>query len=301
MSSPIPVTFLTSLHIRQTKGQRKLVMITAYDCSSAALADAAGVDMLLVGDSLGMTMLGRQDTLSVTVDEMVHHSRAVSAVHPHALVVSDMPFLSYEESVTAALRNAGRLMREGGARAVKLEGGRAILPQVRALTEAGIPVMGHLGLTPQRVALLGGFKVQGKSAQAAALLLEDALALQDAGCFALVLECVPAEVAGALTRLLDIPTIGIGAGADCDGQVLVYHDLLGLFQGHTPKFVKQYAAVGKTITDAVRRYAVDVREGDFPAAEHSFTMPDEERKHLKDVLEEVHRQYHGDASKGNLP
>lgn len=273
---------LSSLHIMQSKsteqnkGQRRLAMLTAYDAPSAALVDSAGVDMVLVGDSLGMAVLGRKDTLSVTMDEMVHHCRAVSSAVHHALVVGDMPFLSYESGPEHALRNAGRLMAEGGVRAVKLEGGSSVTPQVRALVTAGIPVMGHLGLTPQRCAVLGGFKVQGKSANAAQELCQDALALQEAGCFALVLECIPQEVAAQITRILAIPTIGIGAGAGCDGQVLVFHDLLGLTQGHTPRFVKRYAALSDIIQQAVSAYVAEVREGVFPAAEHSFSMPQDQ-------------------------
>lgn len=267
---------LTSLHISQSKGQHRLAMLTAYDAPSAALLDKAGVDMVLVGDSLGMAVLGRKDTLSVTMDEMIHHCRAVSSAVQHALVVGDMPFLSYEGGPECALRNAGRLMAEGGVRAVKLEGGTHVLPQVRALVTAGIPVMGHLGLTPQRCAVLGGFKVQGKSAAAARLLYQEALALQEAGCFALVIECVPREVARELTESLSIPTIGIGAGPDCDGQVLVFHDLLGLTQGHSPRFVKRYADLSGIILEAVDSYITEVRTGTFPADEHSFHLPPDE-------------------------
>lgn len=264
---------LSSLHIRQAKGQKKLVMLTAYDAPCAALVDKAGVDMILVGDSLGMAVLGRQDTLSVTMDEMVHHCRAVSGAVQHALVVGDMPFMSYEGGPQDALRNAGRLMAQGGVRAVKLEGGQHILPQVRALVAAGIPVMGHLGLTPQRFAVLGGFKVQGKSAAAAQELCKDAVALQEAGCFSIVLECMPQEVAAQISCSIAIPTIGIGAGAGCDGQVLVFHDMLGMNTGHTPRFVKKYADLAGTITQAVSEYAREVREGTFPSAAQAFTMP----------------------------
>lgn len=267
---------LTSLHISQSKGQQRLSMLTAYDAPSAALLDKAGLDMVLVGDSLGMAVLGRKDTLSVTMDEMIHHCRAVTAAVQHALVVGDMPFLSYESGPEHALHNAGRLMAEGGVRAVKLEGGTHVLPQVRALVNAGIPVMGHLGLTPQRCAVLGGFKVQGKSAAAARLLCQEALALQEAGCFALVVECVPREVAQELTEILSIPTIGIGAGPDCDGQVLVFHDLLGLTQGHSPRFVKRYADLSGIILEALGSYIKDVRAGNFPADEHSFHRPPHE-------------------------
>ena len=266
-AAPVSASPVTSLHMRQAKGQRKLVMITAYDYPSALLADAAGVDMLLVGDSLGMTMLGHKDTLGVTMEHMIHHTRAVCAAQPAALVVADMPFLSYESGPGDALRNAGRLMAEGGARAVKLEGRHEA--QVRAMVNAGIPVMGHVGLTPQRVATLGGFRMQGRTAEAARTLLEESLALQDAGCFALVLECVPAEVAALLTQKLEIPTIGIGAGPDCDGQVLVFQDALGITQGHCPRFVKRYADIGRDITQAVAAYAEDVRSGGFPGPEQT--------------------------------
>ncbi len=264
----------TSVSIRESKGHKKIVMLTAYDYPSAFLAASAGVDILLVGDSLGMVVLGKNDTLSVTMDMMVHHCQAVSlaenTIKSGALVVCDMPFLSYEDSVKSALLNAGRLMSQGGARAVKLEGGFAILPQVKALIAAGIPVMGHIGLTPQRLATLGGYKVQGRSASAAALLMEEAKALQEAGCFSLVLECVPQEVAAEITSALHIPTIGIGAGAACDGQVLVFHDMLGYNTAHTPKFVKKYADLNTVITKAIQSYANDVREGTFPEQEHSF-------------------------------
>ncbi len=266
----------TSLSIRTAKGQRKLVMLTAYDYPSALFADAAGIDILLVGDSLGMVVLGHKDTLNVTMDMMLHHCRAVSTACTTALVVGDMPFLSYEEGITSALRHAGKLMTEGGARAVKLEGGLSIVPQIRALVTAGIPVMGHIGLTPQRVATLGGFRLQGDTAAAAHALLQDAKALEDAGCFALVLECVPQEVGQYITQALSIPTIGIGAGIHCDGQVLVFHDMLGMNAGRVPKFVQQYASLGEEITQAVRAYAADVREGMFPQKTHSFHLSKEE-------------------------
>ena len=278
---------VTGPDIRRAKGQRRLVMITAYDAPSASLADAAGVDMLLVGDSLGMAVLGRRDTLSVTMEEMLHHCRAVSAAGTRALVVGDMPFMSYEPDPRTALRNAGRLMAEGGARAVKLEGGVTAVSQIRALTAAGIPVMGHVGLTPQRVAALGGFKVQARSAKSAALVLEDALAVQEAGCFAVVLECLPGNVAAQITSRLEIPTIGIGAGVGCDGQVLVFHDALGLTQGHRPKFVKKYVDLGSIITKALGVYAAEVRAGTFPDASHSFSMPEEEEARLSEALDAV--------------
>ncbi len=256
-------------------------MITAYDYTSTLIADRAGVDMILVGDSLGMVMLGRKDTISVTLDEMIHHCRAVMQGAGRALVVADMPFMTYEPGPEAALANASRLMRESGVRAVKIEGATHILPQVRALVNAGIPVMGHIGLTPQRAAQFGGFKVQGKSAEAGRVLLAEARALEDAGCFAIVLEAIPAPLAAAVTARSTIPTIGIGAGADCDGQVLVFHDMLGLYSDFTPKFVKRFAEVGAVMEGAIRAYAEEVRAGTFPTAAHSFSMKPEERALLE--------------------
>ncbi len=282
---------LSAPDIKNCKNARKIASLTAYDSSSAALADAAGVDVVLVGDSLGMVMLGRSDTLSVTLDEMILHCRSVMGSVSRALVVADMPFMTYETGVKDALENAARLCRESGVRAVKLEGGRRILPQITALVTAGIPVMGHLGLTPQRAAVLGGFKVQGKTAQAAAELMEDALALADAGCFALVLEAVPAPLARRVTERLAIPTIGIGAGADCDGQILVYHDLLGLYERFTPRFVKQYAKLAPVIREAVAAYADEVRSGAFPGPEHSFGMPEEEAARLDELLAPNNNNY----------
>lgn len=265
----------TILDILRAKNMRRLVMLTAYDAPSARMAEAGGVDMILVGDSVAMAVLGRPDTNSVGMDEMLHHARAVTGASRSALVVGDMPFLSYESGPDEALRNAGRFFREAGVRAVKMEGGRQIVPQVRALTTAGIPVMGHLGLTPQRAAMLGGFKAQARTAQSAQVLLEDALALQDAGCFAVVLECVPALVAAEVTARLTIPTIGIGAGPHCDGQVLVFHDMLGLGD-FRPRFAKAYAELADLAARAVAEYAREVREQTFPAPEHCFSMPEEE-------------------------
>lgn len=257
------------------KNVRKLVMLTAYDAPSARIAEAGGVDMILVGDSVAMTVLGRPDTNSMTLDEMIYHAKVVTSVIKQTLVVADMPFLSYEINVEDALRHAGKFFREAGVRAIKVEGGRQIVPQVKALTAAGIPVMGHLGLTPQRAATLGGFKAQARTAHAARNLLEDALALQDAGCFALVLECVPALVAQRVSQRLDIPTIGIGAGPHCDGQVLVIHDMLGL-GGFKPRFAKAYAQLADIATEAVAEYAREVREASFPAEEHCFSINPEE-------------------------
>lgn len=276
---------LSILDVRDAKNRRKLAMVTAYDTPSARIVDRAGVDMVLVGDSLGMVMLGRKDTLSVTLDEMIHHCRAVVQGIHHALVVADMPFMTYEPGSDTALSNAARLVRESGVRAVKLEG--AFLPQIRALVGAGIPVMGHIGLTPQRSAQLGGFKVQGKRAEAARQLLDEAAALEDAGCFAIVLEAIPAPLAAAITARVSVPTIGIGAGADCDGQVLVLHDMLGLYSEFTPRFVKRYAELGTLMEQAVRDYAEEVRSGAFPTSAHSFSMDEEERARLEDRLRET--------------
>lgn len=277
---------VTMADIRASKGQRKLVMITAYDYTAARLIDETGVDFILVGDSLGMVMLGREDTVSVTLDEMIHHCKAVKRGARKAFIVADMPFMTYETGCRDALENAGRLFRESGVRAVKLEGGMSILPQVRALVGAGIPVMGHIGLTPQRIAQLGGFKVQGKNAGAAVRILKEAKALEEAGCFAVVLEAVPAPLADAVTKALRIPTIGIGAGAGCDGQVLVLHDMLGLYPDFTPRFVKKYAQLGNAVKQAVREYASEVRDGVFPTDAHSFAMAPQEEEKLSAFLAE---------------
>jgi 3-methyl-2-oxobutanoate hydroxymethyltransferase len=250
-------------------------MLAAYDYTSARLAESAGVDVLLVGDSLAMVVLGHDDTLSVTMEEMLHHVRAVARGSQTALVVADMPFLSYQVSVEAAVANAGRFLKEGRAGAVKLEGGREVVPQVQAMVAAGIPVLGHVGLTPQHLAALGGFKVQSKTAEAAVRLMDDALALAGAGCFAIVLECIPAPVAAAVTKALPVPTIGIGAGPDCDGQVLVFHDVLGLYDRMRPRFVKQFAALGEQAVTALTGYVQAVRNSDFPGPEHSFAMAPE--------------------------
>ena len=267
---------LTSLHIRNAKGQRKLAMLTAYDSVSADLLDSAGVDMILVGDSLGMVIMGQPDTLSVRLEDVLHHCRAVCSSPRRALVVADMPFMSYEAGPQKALDSAGRLFQEGGARAVKLEGGQETLPQVRALVQAGIPVMGHVGLTPQRMAALGGFRIQGTSAQSAAQLVRDALALEGAGCFAVLLECVPRELAAYVTRELAVPTIGIGAGADCDGQVLVFHDAMGMAPGPPLRFVKRFANLHSVMLEAAKAYVAEVREASFPASGHCVSMPEEE-------------------------
>ncbi|HHZ19374.1 MAG TPA: 3-methyl-2-oxobutanoate hydroxymethyltransferase [Firmicutes bacterium] len=271
--------------IREAKATgEKLTMITAYDYPGAQLAEAAGVDMILVGDSLGNVVLGYETTLPVTMDDMVHHTKAVARGNKTALVVADMPFLSYQVSIEEAVKNAGRLMQEGGAHAVKLEGGRDVVPIVRRLTSAGIPVMGHLGFTPQSVHQLGGFLMQGKSAQAAKDLLDDAKALEEAGAFAVVLELVPAEVAAAITRRLNIPTIGIGSGPACDGQVQVFHDVLGLNASFTPRHAKRYAELYAVGSRALSEYVAEVRSGQFPGPEQTRQMQDEEKAEFLRLL-----------------
>jgi 3-methyl-2-oxobutanoate hydroxymethyltransferase len=259
---------------------RPISMLTAYDYTMASLLDEAGVDCLLVGDSLGMVMLGYENTLRVTMDEMIHHTKAVARGTDKALVIGDMPFLSYHIGVKESVRNAGRFVQEGGAEAVKLEGGRAVVDKVGAIVRAQIPVLGHLGLTPQSVNAFGGFKVQGKDADAVRTLLEDALLLQDAGVFGIVLECVPAGVARLVSERLEIPTIGIGAGVDCDGQVLVIQDLLGMFRKMRPKFVKTYLDGGDMLVAAVKAYIDVVRSGAFPTEAHSFPVDEEILKEL---------------------
>jgi 3-methyl-2-oxobutanoate hydroxymethyltransferase len=247
-------------------------MLTAYDTPGARIADAAGVDVILVGDSVANTVLGYEDTLHVDIDVMAHHTAAVARAKPQSLILGDMPWMSYHLSPEDAVRNAATLIR-AGAQAVKLEGGRARLPVVEAIIRAEIPVMGHLGLTPQSVLAMGGFRVQGKSADAAAALLDAAKALSAAGCFAFVIEGVPDVVGAAVTEALDVPTIGIGAGAACDGQVLVFHDLLGLGKGSPPKFVRRYADVGRIATEAIAAFAADVRSGNFPSDAESYHAP----------------------------
>ena len=254
---------------------RKLAMLTAYDYSTAKLEDEAGIDGILIGDSLGNVVLGYEDTLSVTMEDMIHHSAAVARGAKNALIVCDMPFLSYEVSVEEAVRNAGRLLKEGRANCVKLEGGREVCPQVSAIVAAGIPVMGHLGLTPQSINAFGGFKVQGKSEAAARKLIDDAKALEEAGAFAIVLECVPAQRAALVTKAVNVPTIGIGAGAGCDGQILVYQDMLGMFSDFCPKFAKRFANVGEAMRGGFASYISEVREGTFPAPEHTFKIDEE--------------------------
>ncbi len=271
-ASPTPKKVTVRTLWRKKQRGEPITMLTAYDYPSAVAVDRAGVDVILVGDSLGMVVLGYETTLPVTMDDMLHHAKAVARGARRALLVGDMPFLSYQVSDQEAVRNAGRFLQEGGMDAVKLEGGRERLDTIRAVLRAGIPVMGHLGLTPQSVHQLGGFRAQATTAQAAARLLEDALRLQDAGVFAIVLEAVPDEVAQAVTERLDIPTIGIGAGPHCDGQVLVYHDLLGLYDRFVPRFVKQYAQLHTVIHDALRAYVDDVTARRFPGPEHGRAM-----------------------------
>jgi 3-methyl-2-oxobutanoate hydroxymethyltransferase len=269
-----PIT-VQSLH--EKKGRHEpITCLTAYDYPTAVALDHAGIDILLVGDSLGMVVLGYENTLPVTMDDMLHHCRAVARGARYALLVGDMPFLSYQVSPQEAVRNAGRFMQEAGMHAVKLEGGRERLPAVQAILEVGIPVMGHLGLTPQSVHQMGGFRMQARTAAAAQRLLADAQALELAGCFSLVLESIPARLAQLVSSRLHIPTIGIGAGPGCDGQVLVTHDLLGLFDRFTPRFARRYADLHAAMADAFAAYKSDVGSGSFPAPEHSADMPDEE-------------------------
>ena len=253
----------------------KISMLTAYDYSTAKLVDEAGINSILVGDSLGMVMLGYEDTLSVTMEDMIHHTAAVARGAKNAFVVGDMPFMSYEVSVEQAVINAGRLMKEGRANAVKLEGGVRVAEQIKAITKAGIPVCAHIGLTPQSVNAFGGFKVQGKTAEAAQQMVEDALAVQEAGAFAVVLECVPAKLAAIISEKLDIPTIGIGAGAGCDGQVLVYQDMLALFSDFKPKFVKHFGNIGPQMTAAFKAFDEEIKAGTFPSEAHTFKIDEE--------------------------
>ena len=265
----------------------RIVMITAYDAPSARIADAAGVDLILVGDSAAMVVLGHDSTVPATMDEMLMLTRAVTRGAQRPLVIADLPFGSYHVSVEQAIESAIRFVKEGQADAVKLEGAGPMLARVRALTDAGIPVMGHLGLTPQTATMLGGFKAQGRTAAKAVQLFDDAIALQAAGCFSLVLEAVPSPVAARITDALDIPTIGIGAGPDCDGQVLVWHDLLGLYEGHAPRFVKQYADLAPAIGAAVEQYASEVRDGSFPEEKHTYAMTEEELALFEESLAEA--------------
>ena len=266
---------VTAPKVRAAKGGPKLKMITAYDAPSARIADRAGADVILVGDSLANVVLGRETTLTVTMDDMVHHTRAVSETRPAALVVGDMPWLSYHVTVPDAVRNAGRFIQEGGAESVKLEGGRKRLPVIEAVLDAEIPVMGHLGLTPQSVNAMGGYRVQGKHLDAARSLISDARALDAVGVFSIVLEGVPDVLAELITKEVSVPTIGIGAGAKVDGQVLVFHDVLGLGGEHVAKFVRRYAELEALATGAVERFFHDIESGEFPSDDESYHMGDE--------------------------
>ena len=273
---------MTPVDIQALKKQgKKISMLTAYDYPLALLEDRAGIDIILVGDSVAMTVLGYENTLPVTMDEMIHHTKAVVRGAKHPLIIGDMPFMSYNTSEREAIINAGRFMKEGGADAVKLEGGASVKEIVRSIVRAGIPVMGHIGLTPQTISMLGGFKVQGKDAQAAQKIIDDALSLEDAGAFSVLLEAVPAPIAKMVTERLRVPTIGIGAGIHCDGQVLVVHDLLGLFDRFTPKFAKKYVNLSELILKALESYREDVLKGEFPTDQHSFHIDEKELSKIK--------------------
>lgn len=273
----------TITSFQQAKNEkRKITMLTAYDYSTAKIVDAAGVDAVLVGDSLGMVMLGYESTLPVTVDDIIYHTKAVKRGTKRALIVSDMPFLSYHVSKEEAIKNAGRIIKEGGAEAVKVEGGVHYAETIRAIVDAQIPVMGHIGLTPQSVNVFGGFKVQGKSVADAKQIVEDAKALEEAGVFSITLEGIPAELSKIISENIQIPTIGIGAGSDCDGQVLVVNDMLGMFTNFIPKFVKQFANLETEMNNAIRKYIAEVRDGSFPAKEHTYFIAPE-------VIEEVRK------------
>jgi 3-methyl-2-oxobutanoate hydroxymethyltransferase len=273
---------ITPVDVQAMKKQgKRITMLTAYDYPMALLEDRAGIDIILVGDSLAMTVLGHENTLPVTMDEMLHHTKAVARGAKHCLILGDMPFMSYNTSEREAILNAGRFMKEAGADAVKLEGGVTVKETVRAIVRGGIPVMGHIGLTPQTVSMLGGFKVQGKDAQAAQKIIDDALALQDAGAFSVLLEAVPAPIAKMVTERLTVPTIGIGAGVHCDGQVLVVHDMLGLFDRFTPKFAKKYVNLSEVILKALDAYKEEVIKGEFPTDQHSFHIDEKELGKMK--------------------
>lgn len=262
----------------------KISMMTAYDYTMARLIDEAGVNSILVGDSLGNVVLGYEDNISVTMEDMIHHTKAVSRGVKNALLVADMPFMSYQASVYDAVVNAGRLMQEGRANAVKLEGGVDVYEQTKAIVKASIPVVGHIGLTPQSINVFGGFKVQGKTIETAKKIIEDAKAVEDAGAFAIVLEGIPAPIAKIITDMLKIPTIGIGAGAGCDGQVLVCYDALGMYRDFVPKFVKRFAEVGNTISDAFKTYDDEVKKGIFPDESHTYTMDENVLNAVKDMI-----------------
>lgn len=266
---------------QQKENGDKITMLTAYDYSTAKLMEEAGINTILVGDSLGMVMLGYDDTIPVTMEDMIHHTRAVTRATKDTFVIGDMPFMSYHVSTEQAVTNAGRLMKEGGCQAVKLEGGAKVCEQIRAIVDAQIPVCAHIGLTPQSINAFGGFKVQGKTEEAARQVIEDAKAVEAAGAFMVVLECVPAKLAKIISETIHIPTIGIGAGAGCDGQVLVYQDMLNLYGGFKPKFVKHFANLGDMMKEAFAEYSKEVKEGTFPADEHTFAISD-------DVIEKLY-------------
>jgi len=275
----------TAKLLEMKKEQAKITMLTAYDYPTAKVAEDAGIDVILVGDSLGMVVLGYDSTLPVTVEDMIHHTKAVVRGARNTMIVADMPFLSYHISTPEAVRNAGRLIQEGFADGVKLEGGRDVIDAVRAITRAGIPVCGHIGLQPQMVNQLGGYRVQGKDYEGAKRIFEDALLLQEAGCFAVVLECVPTPLAALISKHLSIPTIGIGAGEGCDGQVLVIHDMLGITDRYLPKFAKKYAELQTDMVQAVEAYASEVRNGEFPTQAHGFKMSEEVFRRLQEEIE----------------
>ena len=278
---------VTVLDVQQAKEDgRKLVMITVYDYPLGLLADEAGMDIVLVGDSLGMVVLGMEGTVAVTMEHMIHHIQAVVRGCKGPLIVGDMPFMSYNISMGEAVYNAGRLVKEGGCEVVKLEGGVDFAPTINAIVKAGIPVMGHIGLTPQTASAMGGFKIQGKDATAAKQIIDDAKAIEDAGCFSIILEAVPAPLGKLISETVTVPVIGIGAGPDVDGQVLVIHDVVGLYDRFVPKFVKQYANVKKVMLDALVDYKQEVADAKFPGPEHSFKMPDEALEQLKQMIRE---------------
>ena len=275
-------TMIPDLQNKKREG-KKITMLTAYDYPMARLVDDAGIDMILVGDSLGMVVLGYESTVPVTMDEMIHHSKAARRGTKYAFLVGDMPFMSYQVSKEEAVRNAGRFMKEAGCDAVKLEGGDEVMDVTIAIVNAGIPVLGHLGLTPQTISKLGGFKIQGRTAEAAQSLIEQAIKLERAGCFGIVLECVPDLVAKLIAEKLTIPVIGIGAGKYCDGQVLVVNDMVGLFDRFVPKFVKQYVKLSHPILEGLKKYKDEVEKGVFPSHEHTFTIKEEELKRIKKI------------------
>ena len=278
---------VTVLDVQNAKVEgKKLVMVTAYDYPSGVLADQAGIDIVLVGDSLGMVVLGMEGTVEVTMEHMIHHIKAVVRGCKGPLIVGDMPFMSYNIDIGEAIYNAGRLVKEGGCEVIKLEGGVDFAPTIEAIVKAGIPVMGHIGLTPQTASALGGFKIQGRDAAAAKQIMDDARAIEDAGVFSIILEAVPAPLGKLISEAVAVPVIGIGAGPDVDGQVLVYHDVVGLYDRFVPKFVKQYAKISALILDALKEYKKEVQEVSFPGPEHSFKMPDEALEQLKKLLKD---------------